>query len=289
MQVPKYQYEDPKELSIEVLKGMKRDATFDSTLYELEWSTRYDYEGDVAGEAKRAVESGVSIHIDDRAGAGKSYLVNHIRAVLDEQKKGHIGLSPTNKGARIINGDTIHSLYYKFKSHRKILFKMLEKTEYIFIDEVSMMELKFYNLFCLNKRAFPCMKFIIAGDFGQLPPVEDEWNGDYENSPTLHMLCGGKRIKLTKCRRSYCVLFRLCEDVNSIIKADFKPTMKTYLNLACTHTTRKRVNRECMERFNSEFPSETVFVKKSEMDPKTQDAYLRPGMPVICHTTNKKL
>ena len=41
---------------------------------------------------------------------------------------------------------------------------MLEKTEYIFIAEVSMMELKFYRLFCLIKSAFPSMKFIIAGD-----------------------------------------------------------------------------------------------------------------------------
>ena len=261
-QVPKYQYEDPKTLSIEILAGMKRDATFDSTPYELEWDTQYDYEGDVAEEARRAVEAGVSIHIDGRAGTGKSYLVNHIRGVLDEQKKGHIGLSPTNKGARIINGDTIHSLYYRFKSHRKVLFKMLEKIEYIFIDEVSMMELKFYNLFCLIKRAFPCMKFIIAGDFGQQPPVDDEWNGDYENSPVLHMLCGGNRIKLTKCRRSDCVLFRLCEDVESIIKADFKPTTKTYLNIAYTHRTRIRVNRECMERFNTVSQRNCVCPKK---------------------------
>ncbi len=44
-----------------------------------------------------------------------------------------------------------------------------------------------------------------------------------------------------------------------------------------------------MERYNMEFPSETVLVPKDEMDPKTQDVYLRPGMPVICHTTYKKL
>ena len=112
------------------------------------------------------------------------------------------------------------------------------------------------------------MKFIIAGDFGQLPPVDDKRKGDYENSPALHMLCGGNRIKLTKCRWSDSVLFRLCENVDSIIKADFKPTTKTYLNLAYTHRTRIRVNKECMERYNSEFPSETVFVPKSEMDQK---------------------
>jgi hypothetical protein len=201
MQVPKYQHEDPKELSIEVLVGMKRDLKFDATPFQLVWNTQYDYEGTVAEEATRIIESGASFHIDGRAGTGKSYLVNQIRAKLDEEKKGYMGLSPTNKGARIIGGQTIHSIYYKFKNNRKVLFGI--------IDEVSMMELEFYNLFCLIKRAFPAMKFIIAGDFGQLPPVDDTWKGDYENSPALNMLCGGNRIKLTKCRRSDSVLFNL--------------------------------------------------------------------------------
>jgi hypothetical protein len=78
-------------------------------------------------------------------------------------------------------------------------------------------------------------------------------------------------------------------NVDSIIKADFKPTEKTYLNTAFTHNTRIRVNRECMERYNSEFPSETVLVPKVALNPKSQDVYLRPGMPIVCHTTNKKL
>ena len=57
-----------------------------------------------------------------------------------------------------------------------------EKIEYIFIDEVSMMVKDFYQLFLLLKRAHKSMKFIIAGDFGQLPPVLDNWSGDYENA-----------------------------------------------------------------------------------------------------------
>ena len=288
-QVPKYQYEDPKELPTDILKGMKRDLKFDITPYQMQWNIQYDYNGAVDDEALRIVESGVSIHIDGRAGTGKSYLVNKIRATLEEKKKRYLGFSPTNKGARIIGGNTIHSVHYKFKNNRKVLFGMLEKVEYIFIDEVSMMELEFYNLFCLIKRAFPFIKFIIAGDFGQLPPVDDSWTGDYENSPALIMLCGGNRINLTKCRRSDDALFKLCKNADSIIKAEFKPTEKTYLNIAYTHKTRIRVNKECMERYNTAFPSQTVFVPRIELNPKSQNVYLRPGMPVVCHTTNKKL
>ena len=177
-QVPKYQCEDPKELSIEILKGMKRDFKFDVLPYQKGWNNQDDYEGAVDDEAERIIASNQSIHIDGRAGTGKSYLVNRVRSKLEEKKKGYLGFSPTNKGARIIGGQTIHSIYYKFKNNRKVLFGMLEKVEYIFIDEVSMMELEFYNLFCLIKRAFPSIKYIVAGDFGQLPPVDDKWTGD---------------------------------------------------------------------------------------------------------------
>ena len=61
------------------------------------------------------------------------------------------------------------------------------------------------------------------------------------------------------------------------------------MNIAYTHKTRIRVNKECMERYNTEFPSQTVFVPRIELNPKSQNVYLRPGMPVVCHTTNKKL
>ena len=80
---------------------------------------------------------------------------------------------------------------------------LLERqVDYIFIDEVSMMVKDFYQLFMLIKRSFPEMRFIISGDFGQLPPVKDNWEGYYENSPALNLLCGGNRIMLTKCRRA---------------------------------------------------------------------------------------
>ena len=76
-----------------------------------------------------------------------------------------------------------------------------------------MMIKDFYQLFTLIKRSFPSIKFIIAGDFGQLPPVNDSWQGDYENSPAMHRLCDGQRIKLSTCRRSDRKLFDLCRSV----------------------------------------------------------------------------
>ena len=287
--VVKYQNEEPTPLRCEVLPNMRREKTFDLQPFELQWNTQYDYDGSAEEEAKRIIESNMSCHIDGRAGTGKSYLVNKIIDELKLQDKKFMGFSPTNKGARIINGSTIHSVYFQYQSRKSKLFKILKDVEYIFIDEVSMMIKDFYTLFVLIKRTFKTIKFIIAGDFGQLPPVKDNWVGDYEKSPAMNLLCGGNKIKLTTCRRSDVTLFNLCMNVNSVIKHDFKPTEETYLNIAYTHKTRKIVNHRCMERYIKEHKFKTFEVKADKLNPKTQDVTLAKGMPIMAHTTNKKL
>ena len=90
--VEKYQKEEPKPL-----------------VFELNYDTKYDYEFSVEEEAQRIVESGASIHIDGRAGTGKTTLLNAIRNKLKEQKLEILAFSPTNKGARLIGGKTIHT------------------------------------------------------------------------------------------------------------------------------------------------------------------------------------
>ena len=152
-----------------------------------------------------------------------------------------------------------------------------------------MMVKDFYSLFTLIKRAFKNIKFIIAGDFGQLPPVNDTWEGDYENSPAMNQLCDGQRVQLTKCRRADPELFNLCADVESIDISRFIASDETYLNLAYTHRTRISVNNKCMNRFITEHKRGTIFIAKDRHNPKTQDVKLTCGMPIIAHTTNKKL
>lgn len=162
-----------------------------------------------------------------------------------------------------------------------------EKWDYIFIDEVSMMVKDFYHLFLLIKRSFPNIKFIIAGDFGQLPPVKDNWSGDYENSPAMFDLCDGNKINLMTCRRANRELYDLCCDVNSINTERFPPVEKTYLNLAYTHRTRINVNRECMERYLKNYKLTTVYIPRNIHNPKTQNVNLAKGMPIIAHKTDK--
>jgi hypothetical protein len=268
---------------------MVRQPVVDFSVFDLQWNVQDDYSGTAAEEAKKLIDSGTSMHIDGRAGTGKTYLLNEIRKELDARGIKYAGFSPTNKGARLIGGNTIHSIYYKYQSNKRSLFTAMEKIDYIFIDEVSMMVKDFYQLFTLIKRSFATMKFIIAGDFGQLPPVNDNWEGDYANSPAMNILCDGSRVQLTKCRRADRKLFDLCANVASINIADFAATEPTYLNLAYTHDTRIRVNHDCMNRFIAEHNPSTVFIPKHGNNPKTQDVRLAKGMPIIVHTTSKKM
>ena len=59
-------------------------------------------------KAKEIIQS--NYHIDGSAGTGKSYLTNKIIDEIKALDKKYLAFSPTNKGARIIGGNTIHSI-----------------------------------------------------------------------------------------------------------------------------------------------------------------------------------
>ena len=286
--IEKYQKEEANELSVERLPNMLRSNNLDITKFELCWKIGYDYECLAEEMAKTIIDNNSSLHIDGRAGTGKTFLANKVIDEIKIRNKKYLAFSPTNKGARLIGGNTIHSMYYKYQHNKKRLFEMMKNTEYIFIDEVSMMIEKFYQLFMMIKRTFSNIKFIIVGDFDQLPPVKDNWEGDYKNSSALWSLCDGNRIQLLECRRADKMLFNACKSVETIDLNEFPVTEKTFLNLAYTHRTRIQVNNECMERYLKN-GLKYLFLEKDKTNPKTQNVKLAKGMPIIAHTTNKKM
>jgi len=288
-EVQKYQKEEAKPLQVERLSSFCRADNLDKAKFNLSWNITYDYDVTADEKAKEIIDSNKSFHIDGRAGTGKSYLTNKVIDQLKQDDIKYLAFSPTNKGARIIGGRTIHSVYYKFKHNKYKLMDMLKKVKYIIIDEISMMVEMFYQLFIMIKKIYPDIKFIISGDFAQLPPVNDNWSGDYKNSPAMFELCEGNRIQLIKCRRADDILFKLCKDVNSVNASMFPRKEKTYLNIAYTHKTRIRVNYECMERYILENKCTYILLNKLAYNPKTQNIKLAVGMPVVAHTTNKKL
>ena len=92
-----------------------RKNQLDYDIFDIDWKIQYDYDESPEQKAKYIIESNKSIHIDGRAGTGKTYIVNKIIDELKERKIKYMCFSPTNKGARLINGSTIHSIYYKFE------------------------------------------------------------------------------------------------------------------------------------------------------------------------------
>jgi hypothetical protein len=282
--VSKYQKEEPKPLTHPHIKPFMREP-LDTTLFDLQWNIKYDYDN-IDERINEILDSKKSIHIDGRAGTGKTYLINHIKKELDERGLKHLGFSPTNRGARLIDGKTIHSLYFKYRLSKSKMGKMLDDVKYIFIDEVSMMQSMFYQLFMMIRTMFPNILYIVSGDMGQLLPVKDEWDGDYDTSCGLYSLTDGNKLILTKCRRSDDDLYNLCRNIESIDIERFTPNEDTYLNIAYTHKTRMMVNEKCMRRFLN--GRRGVKLPRHEDNIKTQDVELIEGMPVIAHITDKK-
>ena len=128
---------------------------------------------------------GKNVFIMGKAGYGKSRI---IRDFITYGQTNTIVLAPTGLAARNINGATIHSVF-NFPPHfitEASIYGIPEKTlsklrtiETIVVDEISMVS---SNLFCSMDKAmriatgnfhspFGGKSIIVAGDWGQLPPV----------------------------------------------------------------------------------------------------------------------
>ena len=121
--VIKYQNEDNKPLKHDAFSHMARTSAFinKGDIFNLNWKIRYDYD-DIIETCQSIIGSKQSINIDDSAGTGKTFFSLQLMKMIEEQGKSLLSFSPTNKGARLIKGQTIHSLYYTFKNCKTKLF-----------------------------------------------------------------------------------------------------------------------------------------------------------------------
>ena len=107
-------------------------------------------------------------------------------------------MAPTNLAAFNIKGTTIHKFVSKLKKMEN-LYNM--NYDYLFVDEISMVKEIFYKFLIMIKTMKPSMKFIIVGDFNQLPPIKDRIDVfhedfDYSNSIALKELCKYNKLEL---------------------------------------------------------------------------------------------
>ena len=175
------------------------------------------------------------------------------------------------------------------QNYEKKLLKNLNNFDYIVVDEISMVKEVFYRFFTIIRRYAPKVKFIIIGDFEQFKPVQDSYEGTYENSPALHQLCDGQRVNLITCKRSDAELFDLYSNKVNIenINLDlFKVKELTRLNIAYTHKTRKNINKKCMNMFKGDV--EYLKCDKSIYNKKTQDVMIYEGLPIVAYKNIQK-
>lgn len=279
---PKYQAEENTPLKCETKPHWIRENNLKYDDFDIEWNRHNKI-------VKEVFDMKKSMMINGRAGVGKTYFVNELITLIKESGKKYECLAPTNKSARLINGITLDSLNYKSIFNNDSIVRWAKSIDYLVVDEISMVKEKFYRLLTNIKKINPRIIFYICGDFDQLEPVNDTWNGDYENSAVLKDLCQRNKLVLTQCRRSDEVLFNLCKNLHLVNLDEFSITRETNLNVAFTHETRKKVNHSCMMRNLQSSNSEPISIPADENNPKTQDIHLIRGMPIICHRTNKKI
>ena len=285
----KYKLEEKKtRLECPKLANYKRNDKYDHKAQP--WNIINDVENnDFTPLINQILDSKKSCNIDGRAGTGKSTFIKMLQSEMKNRGITFRSLAPTNKSARIINGQTIHK--FVISSSRKSMTDA--KIDYIFIDEISMVQESFYKFFIIMKRLRPELKFIIAGDFEQLLPVNDRVDCDYKTSPALHELADGNRLQLSKCRRADDILYNLCNPKNipMLKKSQFtKSNDELYMNnLAFTNRKRIEINKKMMDLYINEHNVKPLLIKAKKNDEHSQDVKLIKGMPIIARCTRDKL
>ena len=129
-----------------------------------------------------------NVFLTGGAGVGKSYLTKEIIAYYKREYQGVIVLGSTGISAVNVGGQTIHS-FFSFgissnlealssfdrynKNRIKELAKLLQNTDLVIIDEISMVSADLMDMILYRFRQTKYSgKLMVVGDFFQLPPVQ---------------------------------------------------------------------------------------------------------------------
>ena len=221
--------------------------------------------------------------ITGEAGTGKTTTANKLKAQLQQNQ--YKVCTPTHKSSLLYDdAQTVYSLFNINQHNHTYLKSSVDKlksegVEYIFIDEVSMINSKVWAVIRDIKKIYG-FKFILIGDFHQLDSIESI---HYEviNSEVFADICDGQILELTTNWRAQNdpEFGEFIQDLR-IVKDGDKPDYKTYGKIECrkslcwTNKTRKLINNKWMleESKNKKFivvNNIKVFV----------------GLPIICKKT----
>ncbi len=233
------------------------------------------------------INSNQGILILGPAGTGKTYLINNVINKLENKKI--LRLAPTNKAALLIKGQTLDRFSYNLINSRKNSIKY-KNIDYVFVDEISMVSSKFIKVLLSLKFYNPDIKFIISGDFYQIPPVKDNTTKLVSRSKALYELVDGNMCNLTTCKRSNHELFNICENVKHGKKIDISifNNKESYLNICFTNKKRMQINKQCNDRYIKETGINFININKLHYDDNSQSYKLYKGIPLISRLNMKK-
>jgi ATP-dependent exoDNAse (exonuclease V) alpha subunit len=244
----------------------------------------------------KIIESNKSYFITGAAGTGKSTMINDLKEELTKNNKKYKCLCPTNLSALIIGGSTLHKFITKIKKMESI-YNM--SYDYIFVDEISMVKECFYKFLLTIKSIKKNIKFIISGDFNQLPPINDRAEYNYKDSIALKELTDYNMLHLETCRRADDKLNNICkfENIMNININDFGKSFAEK-HLCFTNEKRIEVNKQCMNRYIYKYPEEKleenkkkkkyIIIEKNKHNSQSQEILLYKGLPLICKITDEK-
>jgi len=222
-----------------------------------------------------------SVMISARAGTGKSFVINKIDAMNK-----CIKLAFTNKASLNIKGQTIHKFLGiddNNKCSLDFVLNKLKDIDIVILDEMSMIDKALWKIL-YEIKYMTGIRFLLCGDYRQLPPVEDD-NIDYFNHSSIMYMCDGYRCELQffeKCRYNK-ELYDYLEDVweERPITINVAKVMNGS-HICFTNKKRKEIN--AMNNKKGELISYTGTPNKYN-----EDIRIAVGVPLVCLVANKKL
>ena len=221
--------------------------------------------------------------VSGKGGSGKTWSI-----IQTFNKETDIAFAKTNKACCMLRkgGVDVHTFDSFFpEDNREQALSKLEKYKNVYIDEMSMVSSDLYGLMMRAKYRYPHLKFKLFGQCMQCNPVEHGKWYDYETAKAIMYLVDGNRIELSYKGKRYDeelsnVLDYLAE--NGTLKEElcYKKWKTCYTNLCARKSTRRRLNRECYERFVNEFQPEMKVIGGIEY---------AIGMPIVINTNRPDL
>jgi len=231
--------------------------------------------------------------ITARAGTGKSYL---FKKWIEE---GLIADDPltrlafTNCARKNIDGTTIHTAFGISEDNEKcasVNIASYKNKKIILVDEVGMIGKQLWKFLLLVKQKHNPI-FIIAGDYRQLPPIENEDNYDYFRSQMFVYLTEGTRIELTERQRYDLEMWEWLENFyeNGIIGDALKYGEIDYgaKHLCYYNKTRVYIN-DLMMKYHKTPSALYLPHKPKNDDDRARSAYIFKGLPVMSVKNSKK-